>query len=114
MRTIVRTNNQKRRQKSTAYDRVHPTGRENKMATKSSKLSGLEKKLLLRLGKNIRDTRMTKKLTVYDLTGEDMPIKSRQHWQRIENGEKNINLTTLFKIAKTLKVRAVELIEGID
>lgn len=43
-----------------------------------------------------------------------MPIRSRQHWQRIEKGEKNINLTTLFKISKSLKVRAVELIEGID
>jgi hypothetical protein len=53
-------------------------------------------------------------MSVYDVTGEDMAIKSRQHWQSIENGVKNINLVTIFKIAQTLDVKAEDLIKGID
>lgn len=43
-----------------------------------------------------------------------MPIKSRQHWQRIENGQKNVNVTTVIKIAKSLKVTAEDLFKAIE
>ncbi len=67
-------------------------------------LSHLDKKLLRAFGKAVSKIRIAKKLTVYDLTGDDMPIKSRQHWQRIELGKKNINLTTVYKVASSLGV----------
>lgn len=63
-----------------------------------------EIKSLKAFGNRVRDLRLKSGQTVYDLTGEDMPIKSRQHWQAIENGRKNINLTTILKIARTLGV----------
>ena len=75
------------------------------MATK--KTQTLTKKDILALkaiGSNVRSERERQKLSVYDITGDDCLIKSRQHWQDIENGKKNINVTTLFKIAETLKV----------
>lgn len=62
----------------------------------------------------MRQIREGKKLSVYDLTGDDMPIKSRQHWQRIENGQKNVNVTTVLKLAKSLKVSAEELFKAIE
>ena len=68
-------------------------------------LTNQDKRRLKSLGQGIRSVRERMKLSVYDVTGDDMPIKSRQHWQKIENGVKNINLTTLFKIAETLKVK---------
>jgi len=64
-------------------------------------------------GARLQEIREKKALTVYDLTGDDMPIRSRQHWQRIEAGQKNINLTTVFKIAQTLGLRAEELFRGL-
>lgn len=72
-----------------------------------------DKKLLKSFGKRVEEIREKKGLSVYDLTGDDMAIKSRQHWQRIEAGQKNINLTTVFKVAKSLQVRAEELVTGI-
>ena len=55
-------------------------------------------------GDRVRELRLKSSKTVYDLTGDDMPIRSRQHWQAIENGRKNVNLTTILKIARTLQV----------
>ncbi len=77
-------------------------------------LSKADKQILTTLGDRIRRIREKKKMSVYDVTGEDMAIKSRQHWQSIENGVKNINLVTIFKIAQTLDVKAEDLIKGID
>lgn len=56
--------------------------------------------------------RKKRKLSVYDVTGDDMPIRTRQHWQSIEAG-KNINLTTLFGVARSLKVDPSLLLEDI-
>lgn len=78
--------------------------------TKATKPSSLDKACLKAFGRKLGEVRQRKKLSVYDLTGEDMPIKSRQHWQDIENGKKNINLTTLLKIARSLEVGADELV----
>lgn len=76
-------------------------------------LSNADKKLLKAFGSRVRQIREKKNQTVYDLTGDDMPIKSRQHWQQIENGQKNINITTVFKIAKSLGVQAEDLLKSL-
>ncbi len=81
------------------------------MAERKSKrlISGGDQKALKRFGNRVREIREKKKLSVYDVTGEDLGIKSRQHWQKIENGQKNINLTTIIKIALILEVDPMEL-----
>ena len=76
---------------------------------KRNSLTGGEKKLLKTFGTQVRGIRERKKQSVYDLTGDDMPITNRQHWQMIENGKKNIQLTTVFKIAESLGVDPAEL-----
>jgi transcriptional regulator with XRE-family HTH domain len=72
-----------------------------------------DKKILKAVGSKIRLIREKKNQSVYDITGDDLLIKSRQHWQSIENGQKNINVTTIFKIAKTLGVKAEDLIKDL-
>ena len=76
---------------------------------KNTSISKDDVKNILVVGQRIKEIREHMNLSVYDITGDDMPIKSRQHWQRIENGQKNINLTTIFKIAKTLDVKVAEI-----
>lgn len=78
------------------------------MAKKSSSAIA-DKSVLREFGSAVQKLREQQKLTVYDVTGEDMPIKSRQHWQAIESGKKNINLTTVYKVAKTLNVNPSDL-----
>ena len=77
-------------------------------------LTAADRRSLKAFGERVRQIRESKKLSVYDLTGDDMPIKSRQHWQRIENGQKNVNVTTVIKIAKSLKVTAEDLFKAIE
>lgn len=69
---------------------------------------------LIKFGNRVRELRLKKFENIYDATGDDMPIKTRQHWQLIENGKKNINLTTLHKIAKTLEVKIEVLMKDLD
>lgn len=76
-------------------------------------LTPAEKALLRAVGTRIRQIREQRGFSVYDLTGDDMPVKDRQHWQRIEGGKKNINLTTVFRVAKALGVEADELLREI-
>lgn len=78
------------------------------MAERDSLRTG-EKKLLRSFGDKVRAIRERKKQSVYDLTGDDMPIKNRQHWQMIENGKKNIQLITVFKVAESLDVEPADL-----
>ena len=78
-----------------------------------SLLTGADRKLLKLFGNRVRQLRESKDASVYDLTGEDMPIRSRQHWQLIENGQKNVSLVTVFKIAKSLNVSIHDLMKGI-
>ena len=72
-------------------------------------LTPAEKKLLKAFGSRIRQIREQRKRSVYDVTGEDMPIKTRQHWQMIENGKKNLQLTTIAKVAESLDVGPADL-----
>lgn len=80
----------------------------------SSLVSPAERRTLKAFGNRVREIREKKKLSVYDVTGEDMAIKTRQHWQAIENGRKNINLTTAFKVARTLDLGIDDLLSGIS
>ena len=70
-------------------------------------------KLLKEIGRRVEKLRLQMELSPYDLTGDDMPVKSRQHWRRVEKGEKNINLTTLFKICRTLGTTPDKLLIGL-
>lgn len=79
----------------------------------ASLISQADKRILKQMGNRVREFREKKSLSVYDLTGDDMPIKSRQHWQAIENGQKNVNITTAFKVARSLEVELDELLKGI-
>ena len=84
------------------------------MAKKTKKLTLTKDRTLLRaIGQRVRKFREQRKLTVYDITGDDMPIRSRQHWQMIEAGNKNFNVVTLYKVAKTLEVQPEEILKGI-
>lgn len=85
-----------------------------KKSGRPSTLSALDKKNLKAFGAVVRELREKKKLNVFDVTGDDMPIKSRQHWHRIEAGTKNINLSTIFKVAHTLDVAPYELFKGLN
>lgn len=75
----------------------------------TSLLSSSDKKKLAKLGERIKEIREKKKLTVYDLTGDDMPIKSRQHWQKIEAGQLSLTFVTFLKVAESLEVSPSEI-----
>lgn len=76
-------------------------------------ISAEDKKDLAALGQRIREIREKKKLTVYDVTGDDLPIRSRQHWQKIELGQFNLTFVTFMKIAESLDVQPSELLKGV-
>lgn len=76
-------------------------------------LSSADKKVLKALGEKIREIREKKKLTVYDVTGEDLLIKSRQHWQKIEAGQLSLTFITFYKIAQSLEIQPTELLKGL-
>lgn len=75
----------------------------------TSLITAADKKILLKLGRRIKEVRESKGLTVYDVTGEDMPIKSRQHWQKIEAGQLSLTFVTFWKISQSLETHPSEL-----
>jgi len=75
--------------------------------------SSADKKLLKALGERVRELREKKKLTVYEVTGEDLLIKSRQHWQKIEAGQLGLTFVTFYKVAQSLDVPPNELLKGL-
>ena len=77
-------------------------------------ISTQERKLLKQFGLLVRQKREKREWTLYDVTGEDLGIKSREHWQKIEGGKKNINLTTLFKICRTLEIHPSVLLKNFN
>lgn len=79
----------------------------------TSLISSNDKKLLKALGERIREIRERKKLTVYDVTGEDLLIKSRQHWQKIEAGQLSLTFVTFYKVAQSLDVSTAEVLKGL-
>lgn len=76
-------------------------------------ISAQDRKLLKALGNRIREIRNKKNFSVYDVTGEDLPIKSRQHWQKIEMGQLSLTFITLNKIAQSLDVPLNELVKNL-
>ena len=80
----------------------------------TSLVSTQDRKLLKQFGLLIRQKREKRGWTLYDVTGEDLGIKSREHWQKIEGGKKNINLTTLFKICRTLEIHPIVLLKKFE
>ncbi len=83
-------------------------------AKKNHNKNKIDADFLKRFGNRVRDLRLKKFDNVYDATGEDMPIKTRQHWQLIENGKKNINLVTLRNVAITLDVKIDVLLKVLE
>lgn len=79
----------------------------------TSLLSLNDKRILKNLGKRIKEIREKKNLTVYDVTGEDLLIKSRQHWQKIEAGQLSFTFVTFYKIAQSLDIQPNELLKGL-
>ena len=75
--------------------------------------SSKDRKLLKQFGLLVRHEREKKRLTLCDVSGEDLDIKSEQHWQTIESG-KNINLTTFFKVCKILEVHPSVLLKKFE
>lgn len=68
---------------------------------------------LKQIGINIKKYRISSGLTQENMDGGQYPIDYK-FFQRIEYGEKNITLKTLFKICKKLNIDPVKLFEGID
>ena len=79
----------------------------------TSLLTIKDKKVLKQLGERIKEIREKRNFTVYDITGEDLLIKSRQHWQKIEAGQLSFTFVTFIKIAESLEVHPSELLKGI-
>ena len=72
-----------------------------------------DRKLLKALGERIKEIREKKNLSVYEVTGEDLLIRSRQHWQRIEAGQLSLTFITFYKIAESLEVQPNDLLKGL-
>lgn len=70
-----------------------------------------DKKLLVQFGKSLRRRRIEKELSQENLANDaDIP---RQQISRIERGEINPSLSTLYSIAKALKMRLSQLFEEV-
>ena len=76
-------------------------------------LTAKDRKVLKAIGQRIQEIRLNKRFTVYDVTGDDLLIKSRQHWQKIEAGQLSLTFVTFYKIALSLEVEPAELLAGI-
>lgn len=66
------------------------------------------KHILPKIGDRIRDVRRSKNITQEDLA--DLAHIDRSYMGRVERGERNMSMTTLFRIAKALKVDSCELL----
>ena len=73
-------------------------------------LTDKEKKLLQAFGKRVRALREEKGFTLEEL--EERGWASWRHFQKIERG-KNINFTSLLRIAKVLDVPVEQLVKGL-
>ncbi len=86
------------------------------MGTKAGRtlISAKDRRLLKQFGLLVRQKREKRNWTLYDVTGEDLGVKSREHWQKIEAGKKNINLATFFKICRTLETHPSILLKNFN
>ena len=67
-------------------------------------------KFLAVLGKRIKEIRESKGLTQAEMSQEPYSFE-RRYWQRIEAGEVNTTLKTLYLIAEKLDVSVIELLK---
>lgn len=75
-------------------------------------ISGAERKKLKKLGLAIRTQRNKKGWRLEDVEARGYK-GTWQHWREVESGLKNINLTTLLRIAHVLKVKPSDLLVGL-
>ena len=64
-----------------------------------------------KIGTNIKELRTKKNWTLESV--EERGYRSWKHWQSIEAGQRNINMTTLLRIAKVLKVKPERLLSNL-
>ncbi|HAZ13193.1 MAG: hypothetical protein A2X86_16030 [Bdellovibrionales bacterium GWA2_49_15] len=76
------------------------------------RLSSDERKFLKEFGRLIHAEREAQGLTLYAI--EDRGYPSWQHWQKLENGLRDLQLTTLLKISKALKTHPSEILGKLD
>jgi len=72
------------------------------------RLSLVERKFLKDFGQVLRTEREAQELTLYGI--EERGYPSWQHWQKLEDGLRDLKLTTLLRIGKTLKKHPGELL----
>ena len=77
-----------------------------------SLITKTERAKLKKLGNTIRMKRLEKGWKLEDVESKGYR-GSWQHWREIETGMKNINFTTLLRIAKVLGVPPFELLENL-
>ena len=70
-----------------------------------------EQKAAKQIGLNLKVLRTRRELSQDDL-GDLIGMK-RSYLSEIENGKRNLSLTTLFKLARALKCQMTELFEGV-
>lgn len=63
----------------------------------------------INLGKKIREIRKRKKLTLLEV--ERLGFTCWKHLQKIETGQKNIKITTLYKLGKIFRVKITRFFE---
>lgn len=67
--------------------------------------------LLIKFGKIVREERFKRELTQQALA--DIAGFHRTYIGMVERGEKNLTLTNIRRIAKALKIKSSELLEGL-
>jgi transcriptional regulator with XRE-family HTH domain len=65
---------------------------------------------LIQMGKRIKELRLQRQLSQEEVSGLDMGVRV---YQRIEQGQTNANLRTLFKIAMALNVQPRDLLPNV-
>ncbi|MGK5088718.1 helix-turn-helix domain-containing protein [Bdellovibrionota bacterium FG-2] len=76
----------------------------------TKRLDPQAKKVILALGRRLRELRYERGWTLEDC--EDRGFKNWRHLQEIESG-KNITIETLVKVARIYKVNLAELLRGL-
>lgn len=67
---------------------------------------------LIKLGNNIRNIRLNKKMSIEDLSFE--AEMSRNYISDVERGKRNISFINLTKLAKALEVNIKQLFDNIE
>ncbi|MBI2522734.1 MAG: helix-turn-helix transcriptional regulator [Bdellovibrio sp.] len=90
----------------------HAPGAQKAKDERVKRLSAEERKFLKEFGRLIRTEREEQGLTLYGI--EDRGYPSWQHWQKLENGLRDLQLTTLVKLSKVLGKQPYELMRKLN